>query len=63
MILPNFPGSREPVELSEYRAMWVMVMFDLPVQSKELRKTAATFRKNLLGDGFWMLQFHGFLIW
>ena len=37
--------------------MWVMVMFDLPVGTKRQRKVAARFRKDLLEDGFWMLQF------
>ena len=37
--------------------MWVFVMFDLPVKSKPQRKAAAGFRKQLLEDGFWMLQF------
>ena len=37
--------------------MWVLVLFDLPVTSKPQRKAAARFRKDLLSDGFWMLQF------
>ena len=37
--------------------MWVMVMFDLPVGTNRQRKVAARFRKDLLEDGFWMLQF------
>lgn len=45
------------MEISQYRAMWVLVMFDLPVQTKKQRKAATRFRKNLLEDGFWMLQF------
>lgn len=39
------------------RAMWVLVMFDLPVISKRQRKTATEFRKNLLKDGFDMVQY------
>mgnify|MGYP004447078599 FL=1 len=42
---------------SEYRIMWVVVFFDLPVVTKKARKEAALFRKNLLIDGFNMLQF------
>ncbi len=36
---------------------WVMVMFDLPVMSDEERKTATRFRKQLLDDGYLMIQF------
>ena len=42
---------------SEYRIMWVVVFFDLPVDTKKARKDAALFRKNLLKDGFTMMQF------
>lgn len=37
--------------------MWVFVLFDLPVKTKPQRKIASGFRKALLEDGFWMLQF------
>lgn len=47
--------------LSEYRVMWVMVFFDLPVQTKKDRKIYATFRKRLLQDGFTMFQFSIYL--
>lgn len=43
--------------LSEYRIMWIICCFDLPVTTKENKKTAADFRKFLLQDGFIMLQF------
>lgn len=42
---------------SQYRIMWVMVFFDLPTETKRQRKAAATFRKQLLADGFIMFQF------
>ncbi|MCQ2244548.1 MAG: CRISPR-associated endonuclease Cas2 [Bacteroidaceae bacterium] len=42
---------------SEYRVMWVVVFFDLPVDTKKARREAALFRKNLLRDGFTMMQF------
>ncbi len=42
---------------SEYRIMWVFVLFDLPTETKKQRKHAALFRKNLVGDGFTMFQF------
>ncbi|MBN1960120.1 MAG: CRISPR-associated endonuclease Cas2 [Deltaproteobacteria bacterium] len=37
--------------------MWVLVMFDLPVKSKQQRKRATKFRQYLKQDGFNMLQF------
>ncbi|MDE0268181.1 MAG: CRISPR-associated endonuclease Cas2 [Acidimicrobiaceae bacterium] len=44
-------------EFSGYRFMWMMVMFDLPVTTKQQRKRAAKFRHNLLDLGFEMAQF------
>jgi CRISPR-associated protein Cas2 len=46
---------------SEYRIMWVMVLFDLPTETKKERKIYALFRKNLLKDGFTMFQFSIYL--
>lgn len=43
--------------LSEYRIMWVLVLFDLPTETKVERKTYTLFRKKLLADGFTMFQF------
>lgn len=43
--------------LNAYRIMWLFVFFDLPVETKKERKAATDFRKNLLKDGFAMLQF------
>lgn len=42
---------------SEYRIMWVLVLFDLPTETKKERKAASDFRKNLQKDGFTMFQF------
>ncbi|MBP3551924.1 MAG: CRISPR-associated endonuclease Cas2 [Bacteroidaceae bacterium] len=42
---------------SEYRIMWVLVLFDLPTETKKDRKASAEFRKNLQRDGFTMFQF------
>lgn len=42
---------------SEYRIMWLLVFFDLPTETKNERKVAAKFRKNLIEDGFIMFQF------
>lgn len=43
--------------INQYRNMWVLVLFDIPVESKKQRKAAAKFRKELLQDGFAMFQF------
>ena len=43
--------------VSGYKAMWIMVMFDLPVLLKKQRKAATRFRKDLMNDGFWMIQY------
>lgn len=37
--------------------MWVIVMFDLPTETKTDRKRYAKFRKQILDDGFAMFQF------
>ena len=43
--------------INSYRIVWLYVMFDLPVETKAQRKRATRFRKDLLDDGFGMLQF------
>lgn len=47
----------EPKPLSAFGPMWLLAMFDLPVELKEDRRNYARFRKVLLKDGFMMLQF------
>ena len=47
--------------LNQYRSMWLLVMFDLPTETKKQRKAAAKFRKMLLSDGFNMFQFSIYL--
>ena len=42
---------------SEYRVMWILVLFDLPTETKKDKKAYAEFRKNLQRDGFTMFQF------
>lgn len=37
--------------------MWTIVLFDLPTDTKQARKQYSTFRKNLLEDGFTMMQY------
>ena len=36
---------------------WVLVFFDLPVGTPEERRDATNFRKDLLKDGYMMVQF------
>ena len=43
--------------ISGYRSMWVMVMFDLPVDTKAARRHYSQFRKKLLADGFARVQY------
>jgi CRISPR-associated protein Cas2 len=43
--------------LNAYRIMWVLVLFDLPTETKKHRAAAAAFRKDILRDGFTMFQF------
>ena len=37
--------------------MWILVLFDLPTETKKNRRDAAKFRKDLMEDGFVMFQF------
>lgn len=37
--------------------MWLFVFFDLPVTTKKERKLAAKFRKEIMENGFTMMQF------
>lgn len=43
--------------LSGYRAVWIFAMFDLPTDTKTARRHYTVFRKNLMKDGFTMLQY------
>lgn len=43
--------------LSEYRVMWILVLFDLPTETKKDIKDYTLFRKRLICDGFTMFQF------
>ena len=43
--------------LSEFRGMWIISLFDLPVDSKQHRRDYTRFRKLLISQGFQMLQF------
>ena len=37
--------------------MWILVLFDLPTETKKDKKAYSLFRKNLQRDGFTMFQF------
>jgi CRISPR-associated protein Cas2 len=39
------------------RNMWVVAMFDLPVETSEMRSCYRKFREFLLNDGFMMMQY------
>ncbi|CAA0190569.1 CRISPR-associated endoribonuclease Cas2 [Tenacibaculum maritimum] len=45
------------MDLNTYRVMWLFVFFDLPTATKKDRKNAQLFRKQLLKNGFTMMQF------
>lgn len=45
------------VVLSGYRLMWILVMFDLPTDTRPQRKEATKFRNFLLDEGFERSQF------
>jgi CRISPR-associated protein Cas2 len=47
--------------LNQYRILWVLVLFDLPTETRLERKAAATFRKRIMADGFVMFQFSIYL--
>jgi len=46
---------------SAYQSMWMLVTFDLPVETKKQRKDASDFRNFLLDQGFEMSQFSNYL--
>ncbi|HPR33030.1 MAG TPA: CRISPR-associated endonuclease Cas2 [Prolixibacteraceae bacterium] len=59
---PEKPLTKMAFEaLNQYRIMWVLVFFDLPVETKAQTKAAARFRKQLIEDGFTMFQFSIYL--
>lgn len=43
--------------------MWILVLFDLPTASAELRRRGACFRRGLLRLGFGMFQKSVYLRW
>lgn len=53
--------ARRPAEPAPWpygwRTMWVFAFFDLPVETKQHRRAYTRFRKELLEDGFSMMQY------
>lgn len=45
------------VDSSEYKVVWLFVMFDLPVKTKAERRRYSQFRSLLLANGFSQLQY------
>mgnify|MGYP001103348778 CR=1 FL=1 len=45
------------MRINQYRTMWIMVLYDLPTETKVDRKNFTKFRNALLKDGFEMFQF------
>lgn len=43
--------------LNAYHIMWLFTFFDLPTYTKRDRHAASSFRRNLIKDGFTMMQF------
>jgi CRISPR-associated protein Cas2 len=45
------------MRFNQYRILWILVLFDLPTETKKDRKLYAKFRKEIMADGFAMFQF------
>src|SRR5690625_4566025 len=56
-VVPKFYLMVSFSRFNQYRIMWLLVFFDLPTNTKEQRRAASRFRKNILEDGFNMFQF------
>lgn len=49
--------------LNPYQIMWIFVLFDLPVAEPIQRHRAATFRADLIREGYRMTQFSVYTRW
>ena len=49
------------MRLNQYRVLWILVLFDLPTETKTDRRKHAKFRKDIMKDGFTMFQFSIYL--
>ncbi|MEZ4908166.1 MAG: CRISPR-associated endonuclease Cas2 [Saprospiraceae bacterium] len=47
--------------LNAYRTMWLIVLYDLPTETKKHRKAASRFRKDIMAYGFQMFQFSAYI--
>lgn len=43
--------------MEKYKIMRMLCMFDLPVETEEQRRAYRIFRKNLIQEGFMMIQY------
>ena len=57
----KYAGENWAHTLNAYRIMWVLVLFDLPTETKKDRNIYARFRKEIMADGFNMFQFSIYL--
>jgi CRISPR-associated protein Cas2 len=46
-----------PLSPYGWRTVWILAMFDLPTETREQKKAYVRFRKDLLDDGFTMMQY------
>ena len=49
------------IRFNQYRNMWIMVLFDLPTETRNEKKIATEFRKKLLKNGYTMFQFSAYI--
>jgi CRISPR-associated protein Cas2 len=47
--------------LNAYRIMWLLIMYDLPTETKTDRRNAQKFRKDIMKDGFDMFLFSKYI--
>lgn len=45
------------MEINEYKMGWLVVFFDLPTETAADRRAHARFRKDLLEEGYLMIQY------
>lgn len=51
------PPKMKAEKKSPFRMGWILAMFDLPVMTERERRVATHFRKDLLDNGYLMIQF------
>lgn len=57
----DFTYKKRIMKLDEYRIMWILVLFDLPTDTKADIRNYTRFRKSIMKDGFDMFQFSIYL--